>query len=171
VTKHSRVLVLSHERIEKLLIWLGVWRMGAAVGPLNIEANTKQLVRLRSALNPALILYHRDVDVDALVNEQCRASRIRFGTWSPHRATDAEDHFFRLLPRGSEPADVPERNNPDDVACLFSTSGTTARPKVVIYNHATYWMNGVTTLPPKMRTPHLAQEAGFQMPRSPQSRD
>ena len=41
---------------------------------------------------------------------------------------------------------LPERNNADDTACIFCTSGTTARPKIVIYNHAAYWMNGLDTL-------------------------
>ena len=35
---------------------------------------------------------------------------------------------------------------PDDVACVFCTSGTTARPKVVVYDHAAYWLNGLDTL-------------------------
>ena len=49
------------------------------------------------------------------------------------------------LPRG-DAAQLPERNNAEDTACIFCTSGTTARPKIVIYNHAAYWMNGLDTL-------------------------
>ncbi len=41
---------------------------------------------------------------------------------------------------------LPEHNNAEDTACIFCTSGTTARPKIVIYNHAAYWMNGLDTL-------------------------
>ncbi len=37
--KGSRVLLLSDEMLEKLLIWFGVWRIGAVVCPLNIEIN------------------------------------------------------------------------------------------------------------------------------------
>ena len=32
------------------------------------------------------------------------------------------------------------------MAGIFCTSGTTARPKIVVYNHAAYWMNGLDTL-------------------------
>src|SRR3989304_5761492 len=35
----SRVLLLSDENIEKLLIWFGVWRLGAVICPINIEIN------------------------------------------------------------------------------------------------------------------------------------
>ena len=41
---------------------------------------------------------------------------------------------------------MPERNKPGESACIFCTSGTTARPKIVIYNHAAYWLNGLDTL-------------------------
>ena len=46
VGKGSRVLLLSDENLEKLLIWLGVWRIGAVVCPFNIEINEKQMVTL-----------------------------------------------------------------------------------------------------------------------------
>ena len=39
VRKGSRVLLLSDENLEKLLIWLGVWRIGAVICPINIEIN------------------------------------------------------------------------------------------------------------------------------------
>ena len=29
---------------------------------------------------------------------------------------------------------------------MFCTSGTTAKPKIVIYDHAAYWLNGLDTL-------------------------
>ena len=53
--------------------------------------------------------------------------------------------MFVALPHG-DAAQLPERNDADDTACIFCTSGTTARPKIVIYNHAAYWMNGLDTL-------------------------
>ena len=39
VAKGSRVLLLSDENLEKLLLWFGIWRIGAVVCPLNIEIN------------------------------------------------------------------------------------------------------------------------------------
>jgi long-chain acyl-CoA synthetase/malonyl-CoA/methylmalonyl-CoA synthetase len=41
---------------------------------------------------------------------------------------------------------LPERNAADDIACIFCTSGTTARPKIVVYDHCAYWLNGLSTL-------------------------
>ena len=143
IKKGSRVLVLSDECLEKLLIWCGVWRIGAVICPFNLEINEKQMVSLTAALKPALILYHKDIDVAAMVGN-APAERIRFGAWSA-AGSDAQDEFFVALPRG-DAAQLPERNEAADTACIFCTSGTTARPKIVVYNHAAYWMNGLDTL-------------------------
>jgi acyl-coenzyme A synthetase/AMP-(fatty) acid ligase len=142
--KGSRVLVLADEYLEKLLIWMGVWRIGAVMCPFNLEINEKQMVSLTAALRPELILYHKDIDVQAMTGD-APAPKVRFGAWSPDGAKDPQDELFVALPKGDAAA-LPERNNADDTACIFCTSGTTARPKIVIYNHAAYWMNGLDTL-------------------------
>jgi len=50
IQKGSRVLVLSDECLEKLLIWFGVWRIGAVICPFNLEINEKQMADLTAAL-------------------------------------------------------------------------------------------------------------------------
>jgi acyl-coenzyme A synthetase/AMP-(fatty) acid ligase len=142
--KGSRVLMLADEYLEKLVIWMGVWRIGAVMCPFNLEINEKQMVSLTAALKPDLILYHKDIDVTALTGH-APAPRVRFGAWSPGGTKDPQDELFVALPKG-DTAVLHERNNADDMACIFCTSGTTARPKIVIYNHAAYWMNGLDTL-------------------------
>ena len=144
IGKGSRVLVLSDECLEKLLIWFGVWRVGAVICPFNLEINEKQMVGLTAALKPALILYHKEIDVGAMVGD-APAERVRFGAWSDGGVRDAQDELFVALPKG-DAAQLSERNDAADTACIFCTSGTTARPKIVIYNHAAYWMNGLDTL-------------------------
>lgn len=145
IGKGHRVLLLADECLEKLLIWFGAWRIGAVICPLNIEINEKVMVELAQAVNPALILCHRDLDMAALVGDH-PAPRIRFGQWSAAGAADPQDEFFCVVPKGRSAAELPERNNPEDVSCIFCTSGTTARPKIVVYDHAAYWLNGLSTL-------------------------
>ena len=143
VAKGSRVLLLSDENLEKLLLWFGIWRIGAVICPFNLEINEKQMVNLTAALNPALILYHKDIDADALTGG-CNAPRLRFGAWSAGGGADPRDQCFASVSKGA--AAPPERNNPYDIACIFCTSGTTSRPKIVIYDHCAYWLNGLSTL-------------------------
>jgi len=145
VTKRSRVLLLSDECLEKLLIWLGAWRIGAVICPLNIEVNEKVMIELTQAVDPALILCHKDMDMAALVGDH-PAPRMRFGHWSADGTADPENEFFAVVPKGTRAEDLPERNNPEDLSCMFCTSGTTARPKIVVYDHAAYWLNGLSTL-------------------------
>ena len=143
VGKGSRVLLLSDENLQKLLLWFGIWRLGAVVCPLNIEINAKALADLALAVNPVLVLWHKDVDVDALIGH-CRAPRIRFGAWPTSGGVPQDDLFSRLSQHAT--ADLPERNAPEDIACIFCTSGTTSRPKIVVYDHCAYWLNGLSTL-------------------------
>ena len=145
IRKGCRVLLLSDENLEKLLIWLGVWRIGAVVCPFNTEINQKQMAALAAALDPTLVIYHKDIDVGAMVGAS-PAPRLRFAAWFPSGAADAGDEFFCRLPRGRSAEEIPDRNHADDMACIFCTSGTTARPKIVVYDHAAYWLNGLDTL-------------------------
>jgi acyl-CoA synthetase (AMP-forming)/AMP-acid ligase II len=77
VGKGRRVLLLSDETLEKLLIWLACWRLGAVVAPLNIELNAALIADLAGAVDPVLTLVHKELDGNALL-----AGRpfIRFGS-------------------------------------------------------------------------------------------
>jgi len=144
IRKGSRILLLSDGNLEMLLIWLGAWRIGAVVCPFNLEMNEKQMVPLTAALGPELIIYHKEIDVQAMVGGH-DAPRVRFGNWSPDGAKNPDDEFFAVLTPG-DPAVLPERNEPMDYALIVCTSGTTARPKIIILHHAIMWMNGLNTL-------------------------
>ena len=72
---------------------------------------------------------------------------MRFGDYSANAAdADPQDDFFRTMPRGVAPESVPERNEPADIAGIVCTSGTTSRPKVIVYDHCFYWLNGLSIL-------------------------
>jgi long-chain acyl-CoA synthetase len=208
----SRVLLLADEMLEKLLIWLACWRIGAVVAPLNIELNAALIADLASVIDPALSLVHEELDGDALL-----AGRpfIRFGAYreqgalaspgslkkgaarrdcspppcgeglgvgvaiggyisrhnndpppqpSPTRgegaapsrdkvrasssASDADprDDFFSSMARGIAPETLTERNDAADIAAIFCTSGTTSRPKLVVYDHCAYWLVGLSSV-------------------------
>ena len=67
--------------------------------------------------SPPLILYHKDIDVAAMVGDN-PAPRVRFGAWSADGTRDPQDEFFASLSRGRRAADLPERNDADDIACI-----------------------------------------------------
>ena len=141
VAKGDRVVVLSDEVLEKLLIWLGLWRIGAVVAPLNIEMNTGHMAELTRIVAPKLVLVHRDLD-RAVLTAGASCPVITFG----RMAEDPADAFFTAVPRGANPAALPERNLAADMSCLFCTSGTSGRPKIVVYDHAAYWLSGLDSI-------------------------
>jgi long-chain acyl-CoA synthetase/malonyl-CoA/methylmalonyl-CoA synthetase len=140
----SRVLLLADEILEKLLIWLGCWRIGAVVAPLNIELNATLIADLANVVDPALSLVHANLDGGALL-----AGRpfICFGRYQENLAdADPRDDFFRTMARGIAPETLPERNEAADIAAIFCTSGTTSRPKLVVYDHCAYWLVGLSSV-------------------------
>lgn len=145
VRKGDRVLLLSDETLEKLLIWLGAWRIGAVVCPLNIELNEANLAELAAMIRPKIMLYHKELDGPALTRG-VDAPLIRFGQWKPVSGNDPQDQYFTALAHGGKSADVPERNNAEDTSCMFCTSGTTSKPKIVVYDHCAYWLSGLDTI-------------------------
>ena len=52
----DKIAVLSDEYLEKLIIWMGIWRLGAAICPLNVEMNEVHLVEILEGIEPALTL-------------------------------------------------------------------------------------------------------------------
>ena len=91
-----------------------------------------------------LTLVHKELDGNALL-----AGRpfVKFGSYTQNAAdADPQDDFFRTMARGIAPESLPERNEAADIACIFCTSGTTSRPKIVVYDHCAYWLNGLSTL-------------------------
>ena len=58
---------------------------------------------------------------------------------------DPQDEFFATLSRGHG-AELPERNAADDTRLHLLHLRHHGRPKIVIYDHAAYWLNGLDTL-------------------------
>jgi len=144
VQKGSRVLLLAHENFEKLLLWLGAWRIGAVIVPLDIELNASFVTELAQAASPVITLVHKELDGEALLRNR---AFVRFGDYSANPAdADPQDDFFRTMRRRVAAESLPERNEPQDVAGIVCTSGTTSRPKVIVYDHCFYWLNGLSIL-------------------------
>ena len=111
VGKGSRVLLLSDENLEKLLIWLAIWRLGAVVAPLNIELNARLIADLAAAVSPVLTLVHSELDGNALLAGK---PFVRFGNYSAN-ADDADPHddFFRADAAGdARPTACPSATKP-----------------------------------------------------------
>ena len=140
----DKVGLLAEDNLEKLVAWLGVWRAGAAVCPLNVELNAAYIGEMLRTIEPKLVLWDRNLDGPALT-QGVEAELIPMARLDP-APEEAEDEFFRRiggLPAGPE---VEVDYGPEDLAAIFCTSGTTARPKLIVYKHRSYWLSGLSTL-------------------------
>jgi long-chain acyl-CoA synthetase len=141
IGRGARVILAGSDGIEKLLLWLSIWRIGAVVCPLDLTF-TKPAVfaDLLATLNPALILAPAADHAMLLEHETHRM--LRYGRWPDNAAGDAE---LLCLRRGGDAIHVPTEADATlhDIACISCTSGTGGDPKLVVYDHACYWYNGL----------------------------
>lgn len=146
IKRGDRIGLLSDESLEKMIIWMGIWRLGAVVCPLNIEINSGHIRELLTSIGPKLTLLHVDLDATSLTQDVGGAI-IRFNYWQPDMEGDgASDEFFNCVAAMEGGDEIGGENGPDDLSCIFCTSGTTSRPKCVVYNHMAYWLNGLNTI-------------------------
>ena len=146
VKRGDRVGLLADESLEKMIIWMGIWRLGAVVCPLNIEINAAHINELLGSISPKLTLWHVDIDGPA-ITDGIDGDVMKFDTWQPNiEGNSNSDEFFSRVAALAPGGEVSGENGPDDLSCIFCTSGTTSRPKCVVYNHMAYWLNGLNTI-------------------------
>ena len=146
IQKGDRIALLSDESLEKMIIWMGIWRLGAVVCPLNIEINAAHIKDLLNTISPKLTLLHEALN-GAGMTDGVDGSVMRFGSWKENPSSyNDETEFFGSVAKTDKKTLVKSENGPDDISCIFCTSGTTSRPKCVVYNHMAYWLNGLNTI-------------------------
>ena len=101
----DRVALLSEESLEKLIIWLGIWRLGAVVCPLNVEMNEAHVGEILANIEPRLTFVHEALDADAM-GAGSDAEREIFGDW------DAHGHRGRIFSPGFARCRIRPRSRP-----------------------------------------------------------
>jgi acyl-coenzyme A synthetase/AMP-(fatty) acid ligase len=120
---NDRVALLSSNSIEHLLIYLGVMAYGATICTIHVEMNAAHVSDILGALEPKLVLYEAGFSVKSAPGEW-RA----LGEWRPDGGTG----LFAALEAQPGGAAEPCRAGRNDDACIYFTSGTSAKPKGVV---------------------------------------
>ena len=136
------IVLLANDVLEKLLLWFGIWRTGAAVCPITVELHEAHLIFIARLVTPKLIFIHEDLD--ARVFQAAGLPACRFGRWYSQASECGK--YFNLLAPGGEAEGHEHHNAPGDIAGMVCTSGTTDRPKIVVYDHGCYWLQGLDTI-------------------------
>jgi acyl-coenzyme A synthetase/AMP-(fatty) acid ligase/DNA-binding transcriptional LysR family regulator len=141
VTAGDRVVVFMEDGLEKLLLWLALWRLAVVVCPVDLSRlRPAAAAQLCGTLNPRRVVCGAHADTGR-VPASMHARILRCGVWEGplDDPADAEICFIEL---GGDVPDLPEAAGAGDIAAICTTSGTTGEPKLVVYDHAAYWLNG-----------------------------
>jgi acyl-coenzyme A synthetase/AMP-(fatty) acid ligase len=146
IGKGDRVAVLSDERLEKLILWMGIWRAGAVCVPLNIEMNIAYIPELLGACDCRMTLWHEDQDVKRMT-EGVGGKIVRFAGWQPDLTPDAKlGEAFRMAAAYPAAPECDRDYAADDDATIFCTSGTTDKPKLFLIDHLAHWSFGLSSI-------------------------
>ena len=151
VVAGQRVLLALGNRLELVVAYLGTLRAQAVAVPVNPTSTEDELVRMvadsgsrlavgdTATLPPLRAAVRRvraaretgsDADLDADVLSRAVPTRVVALDEQP---TDEEIAFAQLTEAGSRP--VPPLPDPDKLAVLLYTSGTSGRPRAAMLSH------------------------------------
>jgi carnitine-CoA ligase len=152
IGKGDLVMLTARTTPPYLLSWLAVTTLGAIAVAVNPRSSAAELAGLVGQVQPKLLV--TDAELSSLVD----AARVGPGRASAGEAQSApfpaEVDVHALVPADwSDPAAMAAAArrgftmiaagiDPDDVAVLIPTSGTTGRSKLVMQTHRTYAMAG-----------------------------
>jgi len=132
-----RVAIVAENRPEWVIAYLSILTVGGTAVPLDIQMPKEQLLSSLTASNSRFVF--ASTKTWALAQEL--PASINVVSMDP----DAESHqqlsMRDLITQGQQKPPIDVRVDPDDVASLLYTSGTTKRPKGVLLTHGNFMAN------------------------------
>ena len=135
---NDRVLMLAENSLEFVATFIGVQRCGGNIATANVEMNRAHISEIIQAVDPILVLVQEGLGLEELRDPNSDTEWLPLGNWNP---TSGSTGFFGELESYPDTDHVPEVCGPDDIAVIFYTSGTEAKPKGVMQAHSAVWPN------------------------------
>ena len=118
----DRVLVTARNTPEYLFAWFALMECGAVEVPINPANSRAEIAGFVAQVDPTLVI----TDSELAPFFDARPALL------------SVDELFAIVCDGRSPVDL----DPDDVAVMIPTSGTTGRSKLVMQTHRAYVMAG-----------------------------
>ena len=134
----SRVAVQVEKSVEALVLYLAVLRAGHVFLPLNTAYQASEIEYFVGNAEPAVVV--------CSPQNFTWVSRIAFKAGTTHVYTLGDDRTGTLLERATfqGEAHTPATKQPDDLAAILYTSGTTGRSKGAMLSHGNLLSNAQT---------------------------
>jgi malonyl-CoA/methylmalonyl-CoA synthetase len=134
----ARVAVQTDKSVEGLLFYLAVLRAGYVYLPLNIAYQSSEIEYFVGNAEPSVVV--------CASRNFGWVSKIAFRAGTAHVFTLDEDRSGTLLQRAAVQSDrhVAATKQPDDLAAILYTSGTTGRSKGAMLTHGNLLSNALT---------------------------
>jgi acyl-coenzyme A synthetase/AMP-(fatty) acid ligase len=141
VGRGDRVAILCGECIEKLVLMFAAWRCGASACPFHAEIAPDHLKSILATIDPALVVW-REGDLNGVAMTAALECPVQSFT----ALDDTQEFFSDLSADTASLPDIGTEYGPNDEGCIFATSGTTDRPKCVVWDHLGLWLCGLSTI-------------------------
>jgi len=141
---NDRILVLTDNSLENLILYYGIQRHGATFCTVNVDINANHMQEIIDRLNPRFVFWHDALNIGDMA-ETAAGDWIRFGAADPNGTAAADGGLFAELNEYDGDTEPPEVSGEGDDAVICFTSGTTDRPKGVIHSFGNYNYIGAQT--------------------------
>jgi acyl-coenzyme A synthetase/AMP-(fatty) acid ligase len=138
IKANDRILMLSENSAEFMAIFLGVQRYGATIATANVEMNRSHIAEIIRVVDPKLILVQEGLGFESLRDSSAGQQWMVIGDWN---AQGGSTGFVGAIEKYSGEQELQEISRPQDIAAIFYTSGTEAKPKGVAQSHLSVWAN------------------------------
>ena len=143
IVKGDRVACLSLNRVEYIILFLGLSRIGAILVPLNFRLAKGEFIYFLEDASPNAIFFDRE--------HQSIVEDLKQDVQLPHYVCfDNDDAVGQSMPAiwdvlSTEPPPVVDLSA-DDTQLIIYTSGTTGLPKGVLLTHGMLAWNSINTV-------------------------
>ena len=137
IGRNDRVVLLSNNSIEHLIIYLASLAYGCTICTVNVEMNARYLSKIIESLNAKTIFFEPESVTIDQQNQNISKDQHNIGEWSKNGSSGIFSQFEK---HKTSVGNWPLAKRTDDIS-IFYTSGTSSNPKGVVCSYAELYDN------------------------------